>query len=439
MNILLLPCELLTTILCSVDYEDLVQFSKTCREAHALLAPSNHLIWQSAYLQKFDDPRDRRKLSAKPSEPACDQRDNTYDWFLELRKRVSALRWVRKGYASGLWDGQGQDNAQEQEDSRLSKVIETLLEIIDTAKVYPTDDELDAGRKAEVDDRALSKNLALLPTNYEFTAEFDGLVRGLPASVVKKNLGYGFSVNDAAVGMPGAWHVPGRPTTRSQAAIQWDKIVRSEAGSRLHVLSGLTKREESDEKALGRARRITYDWSSTDQRNEWGPLKMDESGEVDWRRMEAICTVVARQFSLAVRGRMILPQGFCFSIPYRTLSDPTAPDDWARAQGLWVGTYVFLHWEDLVEFNAFRNAANRPTLENGPEACGGLMKLELRLDSRLADDKKLRTDLPICEDKPPIFFSGISRSYDFQMATGIRGMACLAPGGREVRWRFIVQ
>lgn len=67
------------------------------------------------------------------------------------------------------------------------------------------------------------------------------------------------------------------------------------------------------------------------------------------------------------------------------------------------------------------------------------MKLELKLDMRLKDDLRLQTKLPTCDDLQPLYFSGISRSYDFQMATGVRGMCCLAAGGKEVRWRYIVQ
>lgn len=67
------------------------------------------------------------------------------------------------------------------------------------------------------------------------------------------------------------------------------------------------------------------------------------------------------------------------------------------------------------------------------------MKLELKLDMRLKDDPKLQTKMPVCEDLQPLYFSGLSRSYDFHMATGVRGMACLTPGGKEVRWRYIIQ
>jgi hypothetical protein len=148
--------------------------------------------------------------------------------------------------------------------------------------------------------------------------------------------------------------------------------------------------------------------------------------------------VVAKQFVNAVRGRLVLPQGFRYSLPFRILTDPTVPEDWAGVQRKWVGTYVFMHWGDLVDFNELRDTMNRPTLEHMSEACGGLMRLNLRLDMELQDDATLKTHLPVCEDLPALYFSGSSRSDDWHMATGIRGMCCLAPGGREVRWRYIV-
>jgi len=431
MAVLSLPLEILSQILTQLTYPDLLAFSSTCHEASSFTSPNNQLLWQAAFLHKFDDPRDRWNSLTKSARLQHKERELNWDWHSELRKRIVALKYATAG-----------NLAIEQDDTdTYENVVEALLDIVDTAKSCPTPEELQAGRTPEVDDRDLSHNLSLLPINYHFTPEFDGLVRGLPASVVKKRLAFGYGIDGAsALNIPESWEsTPGRPLTRSQAAREMDRMERSEAASRLHVLCGLTECEEQDDKAIGRARRITYDWNDTDELNEYGPFKRDGSGETDWRRLEAICTVVARQFALAVRGRMTLPQGFCFSVPYRTLVDPTTPEDWARAQGTWCGTYVFLHWENLVEFNAFQNAANRPTLENGPEACGGLMKLELKLDMSLQDDPKLQTKMPICEDLPVLYFRGLSKSYDFQMATGVRGMACLAPGGREVRWRYIVQ
>lgn len=333
--LLSLPPEILSHILCRLSHTDLLSFSITSHEARTFTSPRNQLLWQAIFLQKFDDPRDRWNSLEKSSRYTVQQREVAWDWFNELRRRIVALRYVKSGNLV-IEEGDG---------TTAETVIASLLDIIDTAKVCPTIEDIKRGRKAEVDDRELSLNLALLPINYNFTPEFDGLVRGLPASVIRRNMGTSYYGGDilAATSMPGAWdsgRPAGRPMTRLQAAMELDKVVRSEHGSRLHVLCGLTEYEEHDEKGLGRARRVVYDWDATGASNEYGPCKRDGSGEVDWRRLEAVCTVVARQFGLAVRGRMILPQGFCFSLPYRTLSDPTVPDDWARCQGTWCGTYV---------------------------------------------------------------------------------------------------
>lgn len=344
-TILALPPELLFQILGKLPHNDLVHFASTCREAHSFASPRNQLLWQAVFLAKFDDPRDRWATLVKTARENESQRkqEEQWDWFVELRRRVGALRAVR----SGVLAVEDEEEDGEETERRKEEVIAALLDIIDTAKACPTESDLASGKKAEVDDRGLSANLGLLPINSHFTPEFDGLVRGLPASIVRKNQGIGYYGGDilAASGMPGSWlsgreRTFGRPMTRAQAAREMDKIVRSEAGSRLHVLCGLTELEEMDDKSLGRARRVTYDWNETDEVNEYGPFKKDGSGDVDWRRLEAICTVVARQFGLAVRGRMTLPQGFCFSLPYRTLSDPTTPQDWAGGQGTWCGTYV---------------------------------------------------------------------------------------------------
>lgn len=325
-----LPPEVLYQILVYLPYPNLISFAQTCRQAHSFSSPKNQLLWQAVFLHQFDDPRDRWASLTKTGQDLAKQRERTWDWYHELRRRVIALRWVRYdgNDAALLWD-----------QTEIEELTETFLDILDTAKSYPTAGEVAAGKKPEFDDRALSMNLNLLPTNYNFLGEFDGLVRGLPTSAGAPL----FGVSDAAVlNMPGAWNagtsVPGRPLTRSRASRELDKVVRSEAGSRLHVLCGLTMREEHDVKAVGRARRITYDWNLTNEHNDYGPFKADGSGQVDWRRLESVCTVVARQFSSAVRSRMILPQGFCFSIPHRTLIDPTVPEDWARVTGNWCGT-----------------------------------------------------------------------------------------------------
>lgn len=336
-NILALPTEIVTYILHHLSYTDLIAFSSTCRETQAFASPRNQQLWQAIFLQKFDDPRDRWNSLTKTARTALKDTEESWDWYSELQRRVLALRYVKAG-APPL---------DENDSTKTEEIISALLDIIDTSKSCPTAEETQRGMKVQEDDRYLSKNIGLLPTNYHFTAEFDGLVRGLPASTVRRNANDNYYGGDilAATGMPGSWDAtPGRPMTRSQAALSealaLDKIVRSENASRLHVLCGLTSLEMLDERAVGRARRIVYDWNLTDELSEWGPYKRDGSGEVDWKRLEAVCTVASRQFGLAVRGRMTMPQSFCFSLPDRTLRDPTVPEDWARVQGVWCGTYV---------------------------------------------------------------------------------------------------
>lgn len=138
--------------------------------------------------------------------------------------------------------------------------------------------------------------------------------------------------------------------------------------------------------------------------------------------------------------RIIIPQGFHYGIPYRTLPDPTVPEDWAGAQGSWVGTYAFLDYADLHSFNVGQRHGQRTSLEDEREACGDLMTLDLKLDSSLKVDPRLKTDLPICDDLPMLYFSGMSRGFDgaYRPPIGVRGSVSLVPGGREVRWRFLI-
>ena len=116
------------------------------------------------------------------------------------------------------------------------------------------------------------------------------------------------------------------------------------------------------------------------------------------------------------------------------------PEDWAGAQGSWVGTYAFLDYADLHSFNVGQRHGQRPSLEDEREACGDLMTLDIKLDSSLNNDPRLKTELPICDDLPMLYFSGVSRGFDgtYRPPIGVRGSASLVPGGREVRWRFLI-
>ncbi len=68
--------------------------------------------------------------------------------------------------------------------------------------------------------------------------------------------------------------------------------------------------------------------------------------------------------------------------------------------------------------------------------------MELKLDESVKDDWRLKTDIPAEDDPayPKLYFRGLSRGQGFtgNPVTVVKGFAALVPGGREVRWKFII-
>lgn len=408
-----LPQELIGNVLTFLDACDLVSFGATCKYARSHLDPSsNQLLWRSAFLHAYDEPISAYRMQRHTSTP----QQRTWDWYHELKRRFMTSRYLDR-----------HTEARFEHPLDEETMIEVLLDMIDTSKSCFTH-----GIHGEIHvpespsrhaDWKSSKNILCIPDREDFSIAMDQLVR--ETRLVDPNIEPAIDID--------------RPLTRSMS-INRLNAPRSNVASRLHTLSGVTVREERDRKALGRARCIVYDWALTTAKSEWSPCKDDGSGEVDWKRLEAIMTVCIRSFQTSLRGRLVLPQGFKYSIPHRTLRPLSAPHDWARVTGNWCGTYVFLNWEDLLEYNMWPGPeSGRPNLDDGPEQCGGLMKLDLRLDETIKDDPRLQSELPMCEDLPPLYFSGLSKSYDWSLATAVRGRVSLVPGGREVRWKFIVR
>jgi hypothetical protein len=296
-----------------------------------------------------------------------------------------------------------------------------LLDIIDTAKFAPTESELANGKHPGLDDRS-SLNLQSL-----FRTDQDS--RGLERLVFDNN-------ETRNPGLLFDWPFS-RPLTRSMiqaaSAAELDKE-RPESALRLHALYGITMRERRENRYLGRARRKIYNWNLTNDSTDYAPFLKDGSGKVNWNLLEGARSGISRNFEYCVDGRISLPHGMSFAIPHRTLSDPTTPNDWARVQGSWLGTYAFIDYSDLLAFNT---AHNPPELTNEPEACGALLRTELKLDPSVKDDPKLRTKVPMSSDLPPLYFSGVSRGQGQLLAT-VKGFAALVIGGREVRWKFVV-
>ncbi len=407
-----LPQEILGNIVSFLHPRDIVRLGRTCRRAYAFLSPSNQVLWRNAFLQIFDDPEEAwSKLPPSYHPPRED-----WNWHTILRQRLRALAALYRRWPHD-------DDAECAEQHRKA-----ILDIVDTAKFAPTQAELAQGKVPQIDDRS-SLNLDMLAGLQQ---QYHGLDRLIFDSDQKE-------APDSSPCYDSTWY-PGRPVTRSMAMAAREEN-RSLSACRLHALFGLTMRERLDHRSRGLARRKVYNWSLTSEQTDHGPFALDGSGRVNWSLLEGACSAISRCFELCVDGRIAMPHGMCYSIPHRSLPDPTVPHDWARAQGTWLGTYAFIDYSDLLAFNTGTHLAfdRRPDLTDEPEACGALLKMETKLDNSVKNDRMLRTKVPICTDMPPLYFTGRSQGQGYtHPQTDVKGLAALLPGGREVRWKFIV-
>ena len=416
MAMLELPQEILANVLSHLSPQAIVYFGLTCRAAYESISPLNQLLWRSAFLHVFDDPNDA--WSMMPGRvPSTGERE--WDWHHELTSRFRAMQAVRSRRCGS--------------DSQAEACIEAILSILDTAKFDLNTRDLAEGKLRKEDDRYTSKNLQIL-------SDIDSPRQGVE-SLIHDVAVYQF-LNSARAN-DSRWNSLQRPITRSMTLSESEKH-RPESASRLHVLYGLTLREKIEHKARGTARRKVYDWSLSGPDNDYAPFLRDGSGKVDWSILEGVVSVICRNFALCAESTFSMPQGFCFSLPNRILRDQASPGDWAGLTGAWIGTYSFLDYADLFAFNTWDERERdgpRPTLDDEPEDCGDLMRLELNLDDTITSDPRLKTTLPVSPDLPVLYFSGVSQGYAGSYrrpAIGVRGTVSLVPGGREVRWRFVI-
>lgn len=409
-----LPSEVQSNVLGFLRAQDITRFGRTCRTAYQFISADNVLLWRSAFLQEFDDPADRWSLEPGDKESG-DQSGlkNGGNWYLMLRKRLAAFRKIRN---------QSDSFTHIDDDD----VAETLLDIIDTAGGYQ-EEHLNAKAGSRVEYRK-SKNMARLTDRqvyndlFRFIDKYEGRV-----------------LNSAsAESSPSAIH---GHFTRSVARLE--RPYRSDEIGRFHVLFGLTDAEEQFGKGKAAARRLVYDMSMTSAASDYGPFHLDGSGRVNWQLLEALCVVIGRNVKQCSIGLVTLPQGISYSLPHLTRPNPILHDDWAGVTGSWFGTYCFLEYQDLLNYNIGYQGGIRPSLEGQIEACGDLMKLDLRIDTsqRILNDWRLTTTLPERGDPPPLFFAGFSMSHGDPAHPRIlvRGRVSVLPSGKEVRWRYIIR
>lgn len=413
-RILELAPELLINVLSCLRPYDLISFGRTSKPAYDFISPSNQPLWRSTFLHVFDDPRDVWAALLPTPREAGAVRESEWNWYDELRRRMDALRLVTHKFG-----------IQRHKFSReeYSSTVDVLLDIYDTAVAniqrVPTIE-----KKCSVPDHT-SLNMLNLTSALRMSSHTEKFIHDFHPDI------------ESPFYMPelqSTW--PGRPMTRSIAQVQ----NLYEPASRLHVYYGLTQRERQSRQSIGAARALVYDWFLTGADTDYGPYKRDDPGAINWHVLEGVCTVIRLNFELVADGRVHYPDGLFRFSPSSVEIPPSYPQDWARATGQWLGTYSFLDYSDLFHFNVGFRPGPRPTLDGHVEACGDLMRLQLELDDEIKDDARLRTKLPVCHDLPVLYFSGISRGHGSHRAViSVRGTASLIPGGKQVRWRFIIR
>lgn len=389
-----LSFELLASILSFLPPLQLVDFGRTCHAANAFISPNNRLLWKYAFLQVFDHPKHAWEALTPTASEDVIESVNNWDWFSEVKRRYSAIHSVTKG--AGI------------ESLPLEEVVTTLVDIVQTASYNETPDSL----------RPASLNLQFLDRFFKTNKDAEAIV------------------HDYIHSLPSH-----RPILRSMVTSA-AKTPTPEWASRFHTYYGMTSREESSIIAKAAARELVYDWAITGVEADYGPFQRDRSGRINWAVLEAVTSLMNRIFdgnrSSLFRTPSTLNDNIPFTLPL------TLPHDWAGVSRAWVGTYAFLDYRALIHYNFANLDYTMTDLGSHEEACGDIMQLTLELDDseEAREDPKLMSTLPRCEDLPVLYFSGSSTGPS---ASGgrplirVRGTASFCPGGREVRWRFIIR
>ncbi len=421
-HLLDLPREIVEQILCYLPPTDLRAFGKTCHAANSIVAPSNQMLWRHAFLHEFDDPHHAWSELLPSARSANAALEAEWDWYLKLHERLKALQTI----------------STKNKTTRALSPEETtnvLVEVLETAHGnHPIPGKttgLSELFETQSRDPHPSLNIQVLESTFRDNPHAQKSIHDFDIDITQLS-GPSEILHSGPIG---------RPFTRSMVAAY---VPVSENASRLHVYFGLTRNERFSSKAQGATRQLVYDWSRTGEDTDYGPFIRDGSGRVNWALFEAVCSLIGRHFELLTEettlGRLGIPQKLRYNIPYQMKFDQSQPEDWARVTGSWLGTYAFLDYSILHRFNVGYFAGARPALESCDEARGDLMQLQLRLDDKYRDDWRLRTNMPVCEDLPVLYFSGTSmgagasRPYIL-----VRGRVSLIPGARQVRWRFIIR
>ncbi|KAF2253674.1 hypothetical protein BU26DRAFT_228049 [Trematosphaeria pertusa] len=402
MLVVLAP-ELLELILSYLEPQHLTSFGQTCARARDFIRPNNQILWKASFLQVWDHPKHVWSLLTPSARAVNRDRESSWDWYREVYRRCKAFNVLCR-CNSGVRPANVED------------IVPPLLDVLDTASYS---DIAEDGSRA-------SLNLEFLHRLLQRCPEFDRVVHDYHKDIESISLPLELLTDSD------------RPITRSMLA---RRVTVPEWASRFHTFYGITQREEDSVRSKAAARALVYDWSVTAPNADFGPLVKDGSGTVHWQTVEAIGSLMHRIFATTLKAYRLSVSGFQVNVPFLLPPSPVA-EDWAGITGTWMGTYAFLDYRALVHYNFSHNFEYPMDLGEYEEACGDLMRLKLKLgdSEELQQDRRLQTDLPYCKDLPKLFFTGSSGGRQIgRPSIRVRGFACLTPGGRQVRWRFIIR
>ena len=416
-KLLSLPTELLENVLAFLDPYDVVTFGQVCHYAATFISPFNHTVWRNTFLQMFDDPNKAWSALLPTARSENAPKEAAWNWYSKTHERCTALTTMTT--TSKVYRSQN-----------LELTTNALVDIIETAYSRPSTKRGSSETSADYEHRK-SVSISTLQEAFSRCREAERAIHDWEIDFTSL----------PTVPSELAQSQPARPVTRSMASRRHS---HSENASKVHTWFGLTKRERQSIRSQGNARCIVYDWHLTGPEVEYGPFKDGESGQwgqVNWKSVEAVSSLISRHMEILVKDQVSLPTGFRYALPCQAPSDTARPEDWAGVTGGWLGTYSFLDWTVLHQYNSHRHEnGGRPLLEGCDEAHGDLMHLELHLDDSLKTDLRLATSIPVCEDLPMLYFSGTSRGTGASRPyIRVRGTTSLIPGARQVRWRFIIK
>ncbi|GAA5900900.1 hypothetical protein JCM6882_005971 [Rhodosporidiobolus microsporus] len=369
-TLLSLPPEILSHTLALASPRDCARFSQSNTAAHSLChAPS---LWRALHRARWDPAVLVEGGGTTDSAPSSSS--SSYDYAAQVHRRTRTQTLLTAAAHP--------DEPKPVPPAEYELVLSTLVDIaLSRSPVSQHGPEASPS----------SRNEAFLARHLP------------PDSPVLLSLHPSFSPRSSTRTLRSSSKSPAPSPSPSDLASQFHL---AQLASHLSVLSSPSPLLLASPSILTAAREIVYEKSNFTRAGAWGPFMSDGSGEVDWRKVEAVAIVMASELGEAVgegwgvegqregdETRVPLGGGWGVSRPGSAMGGAEEGGrDWAGIDGKeWRGTYAFLHWPNWYHFNFHRPSAHSlhhtpaallpppNTLASDPSSLGDPMALHFSL------------------------------------------------------------